>query len=103
MPVYKHSETGIEAVMLPEQAAVYGDVFVQVADESPEEEVSRLNREAILNKVAVEDENGNEITVAEALGETLRAGSTSVGSVGDPAPDDEHSYAHPVNKKGGDQ
>lgn len=46
MPLYRHSLTGNEAVLSPETVAAYAvGVWEFVADESPEEEQSRLDAE----------------------------------------------------------
>lgn len=66
MPIFRHKVTGLEDELPADFAAVFGDVFELVKDEGPEERRARLQKEAADNKVTFEDENGNEITGAEA-------------------------------------
>lgn len=56
MPVYKNAQTGQEAELTSDYVSVFAEgTWTKVADEGPNEKADRELREAIANKVEIDD------------------------------------------------
>lgn len=63
MPVYEHKLTGNRAELSRDYAENgFDNVWELVEEEGPNERSARELREALANKVSLEDENGDEVT-----------------------------------------
>lgn len=62
MPVFKHSVTGDETELSRDYAAAFpAGTWTLVEEVGPREQADRELKEALDNKVTVEDEDGNEL------------------------------------------
>lgn len=56
MPVFRHEQTGQEAELTSDYVSVFAEgTWTKVADEGPNEKADRELREAIANKVEIDD------------------------------------------------
>lgn len=62
MPVYRHTITDEEMELSEDYVSAFpSTTFEKIADEGPREKQDRELREAIANKVDVEDDDGNAL------------------------------------------
>jgi hypothetical protein len=74
MPVWKHSITGQEAELTSDYVSVFAEgTWTKVADEGPVERSDRELREAIANKVEIEEAEPVELPAAEVDEKLLEA------------------------------
>lgn len=85
MPVYKNSQTGQEAELTSDYVSVFAaGTWEKVADESPSEKADRELREAIANKVEIDDSDYEPppATVDEKLLDKEREARIAVNEAG---------------------